>query len=945
MNQLKGLKIKSLIFGLIISFAFSVLGQEKSKYSFALDQIIPINPNVTTGELENGMKYFIRENKKPEKRAELRLVINAGAILEDDDQQGLAHVVEHMAFNGTKNFAKQELVDYIESIGMKFGADVNAGTGIDETVYMLQVPTDSIEIMEKAFQILEDWAHNVSFEDEEIDKERGIVIEEWRLGRGAGARMRDEQIPILFKGSRYAERNVIGDEEILKSFTYDALKRFYKEWYRPDLMAFIGVGDFDKEWIENLVVKYFNRIPKKDNKKERKYFPVPDHAETLFAIATDKEATGNSVAVYFKKNLKEQKTVANYREDLLEGIYSLMLNQRLSELLQNAEPPFLYAGAGGSNLTRTKDVYYILAAVKENGIENGLKSVLVEAARAKNFGFTKSELERAKTMYLRSFERAYKERDKTKSISYASEYIRHFLTGEPIPGIEYEYELVKKYVPEFSLEEVNNLSDNISEKNRVIMVNAPEKEGVEVPSEDELLAVFDEVKKMNITAYEDEVSDSPLIANLSDPGRVLSEKRIEDLDVTEWKLSNGITVVLKPTDFKNDEIRFSAFSPGGHSLSSDKDYFPATSSSIVVSEGGLGEFDKIQLGKLLTGKIASASPYIASLSEGLSGMASPKDIETMFQLIHLTFTQPRKDSTAFLSYQTRMKGIFENQQASPSSAYSDTIRVTMAQYHHRVKSLSMELLDDLDLEKSFEFYKDRFADASDFTFVFVGNFEPNKLKSLVNKYLANLPNLNRKETWKDVGIRPPKGVINKTVKKGIEQKSTVNIIFTGPHDYGRLNNYCLGSSIAAFQIKLREVVREELGGTYSIRISASRSKYPKESYRISINFGCSPDRVEELTQTVFKQIDSLKTVGLSEDYVKKVKENQLRSYETNLKENSFWLNNLAVAYEYGRDPKNILTYEKDLVEKFNQEVIRNVAKKYFNMKNYAKFVLLPEKEK
>ncbi len=914
------------------------------QWSLSPNDHIPVDPAMTTGRLENGLYYFIKANQKPENRAELRLVVNAGSVLEDDDQQGLAHFAEHMAFNGTENFAEHELVDYLESIGMKFGPEINAYTSFDETVYMLHVPTDSAEIMQTAFQILKDWASAISFEAEEIDKERGVIIEEWRLGRGANARMRDEQFPVIFKNSRYAERLPIGKKEIIKSFEYETLRRFYRDWYRPNLMAVIAVGDFDVDDILNRVRETFAGVQNPTQPRERTVFPVPDHEETLFAIATDPEATGSSVAIYYKMDLEKEETVADYRRVLVENIYNAMLNQRLYELIKQSDPPFLGASSGKGRFVRSKEIYYLGAGVKDNGIERGLDALLTESLRVKKFGFTQSELERVKRDMMRSMERAYKERDKTPSRRYASEYARHFLTGEPIPGIEYEYEIYKKYLPGVRLQEVNELAGEwISDNNRVIVVDAPEKPDVSVPAEDDLLAVFKAVENKQITPYVDTVSDEPLVKELPEPGTITGEKYMQDLDVTELTLSNGVRIVLKPTDFKNDEIRFRAFSPGGHSLISDSLYVAGVTAVAVVTEAGVGPFNDIELEKKLAGTVARVSPYIGSYYEGLSGSASPQDLETMFQLIYLYMTAPRKDREAFMSYQERMKGYIENRSARPETAFQDTIQVTMAQHHHRARPWTLSLLEEMDLDISYRFYRQRFADAGDFIFFFVGNFEVEKIKPMLESYLGCLPSLKRDESRRDLNIDPPAGIVKKTVRKGIEPKSRAQIMFTGPYDYNRHNNYNLEAMIDVLNIKLREVIREDKSGTYGVRVRASKSDEPENDYRITISFGTAPERVEELTRTIFEHVDSLRTTAPKQIYIDKVTESHAREYEVGLKENSFWLGNLVSYYQHETDPAYILAYE-NLYSKLDAETVRETAQKYFDMDNYVHVVLLPLEE-
>lgn len=911
-----------------------------------LQQILPVDPHVKVGQLENGLKYYIRENHKPENRAELRLVVNVGSILEEDDQRGIAHFVEHMAFNGTKHFAKQEIVNYLESIGMRFGPDINAYTSFDETVYMLQIPTDRAEIITTAFQILEDWAHLLTFDKEEVEKERKVVIEEWRLGRGAMARMRDKQFPVLFKNSRYADRLPIGKKEILEKVQAKELRKFYKDWYRPDLMAVIAVGDFDSQKILELIVQHFAHLKSPRKPKVRKIYPVPDHQETLFAIATDPEATSTSVSIYFKQDVHEDKTIADYLNLIREILFNGMFNARLSELIRSSsDPPFIFAFSNKSQIVRAKEFYILGAVVKENGILRGLETLLTEALRLKKYGFTETELQRQKAELLRGMEIAFNERDKTESSVYAAEYIRNFLTGEPFPGVEYEYKLHKKYLPKIKLDEINALAKTwITDHNRVVMVNAPEKPGLHIPTEAEIRAVFEKSQNEIIKPYADVTSDIPLLAKPPQPGKVVKETYYPEVDVTEWQLSNGVRVVLKPTDFKNDEVLFEAFSPGGHSLAPDEDFIPARTATSIINESGVGKFDRITLEKKLAGKAVRVSPWIGSLEEGMSGGAAPRDLEAMFKLIYLYFTEPRVDSTAFLSYKNRLKDFIANRHASPEAAFQDTIQVTMAQYHPHSKPWSLELIKKMDLRKSFEFYQDRFADASDFTFILVGNFTLKKIRPFVETYLGSLPAKNRKESWRDVGIRPPKGVIEKTVWKGLEPKSRIQIIFSGPFQWSRENRYLLQSMASVFQIRLREVLREEKGGTYGVSVWAIPSHYPLESYQLIISFACDPDRVEELTEVVFTQIKKFKFYGIPYSYVKKVKEIQRRERETNLKENNFWLNILHTYYFHNENPEDIVHYGQ-LMEKLTPKIVQEYARKYFNEKNFVKVVLYPEKGK
>lgn len=906
------------------------------------DQILPLDPKINTGVLENGLKYFIRVNQKPEKRAELRLVVNAGSVLENNDQQGIAHLVEHMGFNGTEHFAKQELVDYVESIGMGFGPHLNAYTSFDETVYMLRVPTDSAEMVVKAFQILSDWAQGMTFDSNEIDKERGVVIEEWRRGLGAQARMRDKQFPILFHDSKYAVRLPIGQKAVLDTASHETIIQFYRDWYRPDLMAVIAVGNFDADEIERLVREQFSGLENPDEPRQRTFYPVPDHKETLVALASDREATGSRVAVYYKQDVQAEETVSDYRDRIIMGLYNSMLNNRLDELRQSADPPFLGGFSYQGRFIRTKEVYVLLAAVKDNGIGRGLETLLVEAERVARHGFTQSELERQKKNVIRSMERAYQERDKTQSRVFASEYIRHFLEGEPIPGIEYELELYRKFLPEIALEEVNRLARQwLVDENRVIMVNLPEKEGVVTPEDDDLLAMFDLVETAEITPYEDELSDAPLLAELPQAGHIVNGQTIPELDVTLWELSNGVRIFLKETDFKNDEILLRATSPGGHSLVDDQDYIAASTAAVVITAGGVGPFDRITLEKFLAGKVVNVSPSISSLTEGFSASASPQDMETMFQLIYAYFTSPRKDSTAYLAYREQMRGWLENRSATPEAAFRDTIQVTLSQHHFRTRPWTLEMLDEMDLQASYSFFRERFADASDFTFFIIGNFDVQEIQPLVLQYLGGLPAGNRSETWRDVGIELPPGKIEKIVRRGVEPKSSTRMVFSGPFEWTPKNRYDLNAMAHVLRIKLREKIREDESGSYSIGVSASPAHYPDEEYSITIRFGSDPERAQELSETVLVQIDSLVNYGTTEKYLTKVKERQRRQRETGMKENGFWIRDLAF-YDYHKEAlTSIIEYDK-LIDSLTLGTIQAAARKYLTTENYVKIVLYPE---
>jgi zinc protease len=932
-------KLTQLVALLFFSFSF-VFAQQQSTLN--LKQLIPDDPSVRIGKLENGLTYIIKQNKKPEKRASFRLAVNAGAILEDDDQNGLAHFIEHMAFNGTKNFKKNELINYLESVGTRFGTDLNAGTGQDQTVYMLQVRTDDDNIFEKAFVVFSDWAHYQLLDPAEIEKERGVILEEWRLGRGAEARMSDKQDPVIYKGSKYAVRNVIGDKEVILKANREAFQRFYNDWYRPDLMAFVVVGDFDVDKVEKLIVKYFAEIPKPVNPKERKDFEVPDHKETLFAIASDKEATSTDVTVYYKMDPSTLKTIGDFRQSLVISLFNTMNNKRFSELTQLADPPFLSAYSYKGNLVRSKGAYIYMASVKDNGIDKGLKTILVEAERVKKYGFTATEFERTKNEILRNAEKRLTEKDKMESEQIINTYAYGFLQGSRNPSIEDNYKYIKELLPTITLAEVNELAAKyIKDENRVIAVSMPEKAGVKVPAESDLLAVFEDAKKTAVTPYNDNFSNDPLVPVEPKTGKVADEKYFSETGITQLKLSNGVTVILKPTDFKNDEIVFRAFSPGGSSQLTEQEYYAANSAAGIISNSGIGKFDRPSLTKKLSGKIANVSPYIGAYEEGLNGGGSPKDIVTMFQLIHSYFIQPRKDSTGFLSYLAQMKASIENRNAAPRMALMDTLLAVLSNRHYANKPMTKELLAKIDLNKVYNFYKERFADASDFTFVFTGSFTKETILPLIEKYIASLPSINRKETWKDMGFRLAKGVIHKEVKKGIEPQSQVYMVFSGDFNFSEENSYYLKSMNEVLNIKLREAVREEKGGTYGISCYGVGSDKPYPLYQQIITFGCAPERVDELVKTVFDTIEKIKKEGPEATDIAKVKEIQLRSREVDLKKNQTWLSEIYTAAVYNRDFKSIINYSK-YTENLDSKKIQEACNTYFNMNNYIKVVLFPE---
>jgi zinc protease len=908
-----------------------------------LDAKLTLDPGIHYGVLPNGIHYYVRKNAYPAKRAELRLAVNAGSLVEDSDQRGMAHVIEHMGFNGTTHFKKNELVSYLQSIGVRFGADLNAYTSFDETVYMLKVPTDTVRLLDKGVTVLGDWAHGQLFDSTEVANERGVVVEEWRLGKGANDRMRQEYWPVLFKGSQYADRWVIGSKESILSSNPKLLRRFYKDWYRPDLMAVVAVGDFDVDQMVARIKVQFGSIPAAKKPRVRATFGVPPNKEPLVAITTDKEATLTSVDLLFKLPHEEVRTVGDVRQLLMSRLFSTMLSARFSEMAQKPDAPFAQAFGGKSGFVRGLDVFDLSALAKDGQIERAALALITEAHRVDDFGFLPSELDRAKQNLLRGYERMYAERDKRESASLADEYTRHFLSNEHVPGIEVEYQLAQQLVPAITVKELNALASKwISEENRVVLVQAPQKPDVKVPTGAELLALLDRGWKAPVTAYTENVSTEALVATLPAPGAVTTSKQLPGAGITEWKLSNGARVLIKTTDFKADEVRFGAFSPGGSSLVSDADYMSAAMAGQIMMTSGVGNFTRIDLTKKLSGKTATVFPALGANSEGLSGQASPKDLETLLQLVYLQFTAPRLDTSAVAAFKNQFGAMLANRASSPEAAFQDTIGVTMSSGHPRARPLSMTTLAEIDPQRAYDIFRDRFADASDFTFVFVGNVDTTALKPLARQYLATLPSLNRKETWKDVGLRQPTGVIDKVVRRGTEPKASTFVSFTGPMDYTDQSRFDLLALTELVRIKIIEVMREKMGGTYSPQISFSTTKIPRPQYGITAFFGSSPDNAEALSRALFAVIDSIKKVAPAQADVNKVQEQLLRLHETELRQNAFWMQAIMSRAQNEEDIAWVLTPYESLIKALTPAQIQRAAEQFFNMKNYVRVVLLPE---
>lgn len=907
---------------------------------------LPIAPEIKIGKLSNGLTYYVRKNAKPEKKVELRLVVKAGSIVEDDDQQGLAHFTEHMAFNGTKNFKKNDLVSFLQSIGVQFGADLNAYTSFDETVYILPIPTDKPENLEKGFLVLEDWASTVAFENEEIDKERGVVLEESRLGKGANDRMNKVIYPKIFAGSKYADRLPIGKEDILKNFKYDAIKRFYKDWYRPDLMAVIAVGDIEPSAAENMIKKHFEKLKNPASERTRVYAEVPNRKNSEGVVVTDKEATNNVLQVYYTlQKSKVDVVLADYRATLVKNLFASMIGQRLQELTQKPNPPFVFGGSGQGGFVHGYESYSSFALVSNAGVVPAITAIIQENERVRKFGFTATELDLAKKNMMRSYERMNNEREKTESRSHADELIRNFLDQETIPGIANEYLYCKDFLPTIALEEINQYAVKTIPQNqtKLVVYEGAEKADFKIPTNEELLNAELAAEKMTVTAYEEKVVSSTLMEKAPLGGTIKSEKENKELGITELVLGNGVKVVLKPTDFKNDQVVMSATRFGGQSLYGDKDIYNARYATMVINQMGVKDLSPTDLRKALAGKAASAFPSMQNTIEGFSGSSGSADVETMLQLTYLYFTQPRKDVELFNSFVSKQQAMFQNMMSNPQSVMQDTIQTVLYNKNPRRPGLPKpEDFGKINVDRAMEIYKERFSSAKNFTFFFVGSFDLEKMKPLVASYLGTLPVTDITTSYKDLGLRTIKGVVKKEVKKGTEPKSFISLTFSGETPYSEDAQLKLQALTEVMNIKLIETLREDMGGIYGGGMRGSLSKLPYANYQVNVSLPCGPENVDKLIKATFAEIDKVKANGPTEADLNKVKETYNKKFMENMKDNTYWLRALQSVTDFGNDASNILALDKKM-SALTVKDIKDAANLYLNDKNYLQVVLYPEK--
>ncbi len=918
-----------------------------SQGAIKLSDPIPVGPQVKVGKLANGLTYYIQKNGKPEKKLELRLVVKAGSILEDEDQRGLAHFTEHLAFNGSTHFKKHELVSYLQSIGVKFGADLNDNTSFDETVYILPIPTNNKENIDTGFLVLQDWAGGLTLDAAAIDAERSIVLEELRLGKGAQDRMNKVLLPKIFNGSRYAERLPIGKEEIIKNASYETVRRFYKDWYRPDLMAVVVVGDIEPAEAEKLVKAHFGKLKNPPRERERVYASIPTRTDTEAVVVTDKEAGGNAVLIrYPLTDRKEKANFADYRDKLIESLFSAMLNQRLAEIGQQPEPPYVGAGSGINRLTPRYKSFMSSAGLGKGGATPAIDTLVQENARVRQFGFSAAELERARKNMMRNYERAYKERDKTDSSSYVGEYVRNFLEKESIPGIENEYNYVRELLPAITLEELNHYARVTvpAESGKLVVYMGTNSADAPAPTGAQLLASVAAAEKVEVKPLDDKAVAQNLMDKPPAPGTIVAETHDKVLGLTRLTLSNGINVILKQTDFKNDQVLMSGVRYGGQSLFGDADTFNARYASAVAGAMGVGAYSPIDMQKVLAGKTASLGIGMGDYYEVVNGRAGSNDIETMLQFAYLRLTGARRDEGLYKSFMSRQQEAARNALTQPEAIFRDEVTATLYNKHPRVARTTRTAdLSRIDLDRALEIYRARFSSARGLTFILVGSFDVATIKPLIATYLASLPTPDIPTTYKDLGIRPVTGVVKKEVHSGSEQKSLISLNFTGPASatYTEEDQLRFKALLEVMNIRIIDILREKMGLIYGGGMHGGLSRIPYGNYSISANLPTAPASVDKVIATTFAEIERMKTQGPEVGDLNKVKQNWKQLYEKSMRENDYWLSRLQNAVLEGTDPANILAYEK-MVDQITPDDLKAAAQRYFNTGNYVQMVLYPE---
>ncbi len=930
-----------------LSFLLFFIGFFQSTIAQQSYQPIPMDPALKYGILDNGLIYYIRHNDVVKERADFYIVQNVGAILEEDNQDGLAHFLEHMAFGGTKNFPGKQIINYLETVGVKFGNNINAYTSLDETVYNLtSVPTYRVGIVDTALMILRDWSGLILLNEADIDRERGIIREEWRTRTTADRRLWGASLPLIYPNSQYAKRDIVGDTAIINNFEYQTLRDFYHKWYRPDLQAIVVVGDIDVDSVENKVRTLFSVVPERENPAPRPIFPLEDNVEPIVAILTDREATTTRIRVDFRHQPMSDRMKASlpgYIVSVANSLIENMFNNRLNEIVQRPDAPFAATYAGYQELVKSKDAFTLLAIPNEGKEAEALQTILTEAERMKRFGFTPGELVRAKADLLSSIEKAYNERDKTKNDAYVQEYIRNFLDFEPVPGIEWEFNTIQEILPLMTLDEINRIAKGyVGETNQTVLITGSERENVQLPTKETVLSLISEVKNMELEPYVDTTPTEPLIGKIPKKGKIKSKKENKSQNITEWTLSNGMKVILKPTNFKKDEILLYAYSRGGLSTVDDAGDLPsAMLGTAIVAQNGIGAFSQIELNKVLAGKIANLSPSISNYEEIFSGNSSVKDFETLLQLVYLHFTAVRQDDNAFNALINQYRTMLVNASANPNTAFRDSIQVTITGRNQRTKPFDLSQLEKVNQQKALDIFKSRFNNPANFTLFLIGNIDIKEIEPVLLTYLGGIPGKKTESKWIDRGIRIPEGEVKKHFTKKLEiEKSTNFILYSGGMDFTLENRLAVNIIRDILNIRYMESLRSEESGTYGVRVQGSVMKIPVNEASLQMTFDTDPKIQERMLQLIHQEIEKILAGGPQEQDLQKVKENLRSKFNESQTENRWWLNAIISFYKDGDDLSK--DYLRTL-ESIDREVVREKLRQLVGQGNVIEVVMSPEK--
>ena len=908
-------------------------------------QPLPMDSTIRYGKLSNGLTYYIRHNEQPKERAEFYIAQNVGAILEEDSQNGLAHFLEHMAFNGTKHYPGKNLINYLETVGVRFGSNINAYTNLDETVYNLsEVPTTRSGIIDSALLVLHDWSSCILLENGEIDKERGVIREEWRQGQIASRRLWTKSNLVTRAGSQYAKRDIIGDTAVINNFSYNTLRDYYKKWYRPDLQAIFIVGDVDVSQIEAKIKTLFADIPTPENPAKRIFYPLPDNEAPIVGVFTDPEMQSTQIRLDFKQEALPDEvrlSVQGYALYLINNLIGTMTDLRLDEIRQAPETPFANTGSGYTDITRTKDAFVFFCVPVAGKEAIARDRLLKEAETIKRFGFTISELERAKTDMLSGYEKKNNERNQQKNNELVEEYARNFTVAEPIPGIEWEFNFASKVLPSLDLETINKIAKGyITDKNIIFTVLGPEKEGLIYPTNEELLKEIASVKNAELKPYEEKVSNEPLIANMPKPGKVKKVALNNIFGTTEWTLSNGIKVVFKATKFKEDEVKMYVWSEGGLSLIPTSNIASGKYVTPVIAQSGLGTFNQIDLSKKLSGKIASVYPELGSYEEFMNGNSSVKDLETLLQLTNLYFSAPREDENAYNTLNKAVRTYLENAALDPRNAYSDSINLILYGYNPRVLPNNIETLNKICYPDMMRIYKERFGNPADFTFIFVGNLDEKTFKPLIELYLGGLKTTKAREKWFDNGLRIQKGVVYKEIEKPLKINKTTNYIrYSADMPYTLKNDLAMIIIDNLLDLRYTATIREEEGGSYGVSVSGFVNKRPTETAGLTIQFNTDPKLYKRMLEIVHTEIKSIADNGPKPEDLNKVKMNLIKQHKEDVAENGWWMHAISTYY---RDGMNFNTDYEKVINEISPENISSIVKELLKQNNLTEILLMPE---